>query len=70
MESKAFLLDRRRLTVAARRAKLKMILVAASSIFSLFSSDQDTSANALWWKNLLLRPCPALPWRATATVGP
>ena len=62
LASSAFLLDPRRLTVAISRAKRKMILVAASSIFSLFSPDEETFANALLWKNLLLRTCTALLW--------
>jgi superfamily I DNA and/or RNA helicase len=48
-----FLLDHRRLTMALSRAKCKMILVA-SRIFSLFSTDEETFANSLLWKNLLL----------------
>ncbi len=39
-----------------------MILVASRSIFSLFSTDEETFANALMWKNLLLRACTALLW--------
>jgi hypothetical protein len=39
------------------RAKRKMILVASRSSFSLFSPDEETFANALMWKNLLLRTC-------------
>src|SRR5262249_4236086 len=57
-----FLLDPRRLTVALSRAKRKMILVAARSIFSLFSTDEETFANSLLWKNLLLRTCSTLLW--------
>lgn len=62
LASSAFLLDPRRLTVAVSRAKRKMILVAASGIFSLFSPDEETFANALLWKNLLLRTCTTLLW--------
>jgi superfamily I DNA and/or RNA helicase len=62
LASSQFLLDPRRLTVALSRAKRKMVLVAARSIFSLFSPDQETFANALLWKNLLLRTCTALLW--------
>ncbi len=62
LASSAFLLDPRRLTVAVSRAKRKMILVAASSIFALFSPDEETFANALLWKNLLLRTCTTLLW--------
>ncbi len=62
LASSAFLLDPRRLTVAVSRAKRKMILVAAQSIFTLFSPDEETFANALLWKNLLLRTCTTLLW--------
>jgi len=57
-----FLLDPRRLTVALSRAKRKMILVASRSIFSLFSTDEETFANSLLWKNLLLRTCSSQLW--------
>jgi hypothetical protein len=57
-----FLLDPRRLTVALSRAKRKMILMTSRSIFSLFSPDEETFANSLLWKNLLLRTCSALLW--------
>jgi hypothetical protein len=60
--SSEFLLDPRRLTVALSRAKRKMILVASSSIFSLFSTDEETFTNTLIWKNLLLRTCRSLLW--------
>jgi hypothetical protein len=62
LASAGFLLDPRRLTVALSRAKQKMILVASRSIFSLFSPDEETFANARMWKNLLLRACTKLLW--------
>jgi superfamily I DNA and/or RNA helicase len=62
LASSEFLLDPRRLTVALSRAKQKMILVASRSVFSLFSPDEETFANSLLWKNLLLRTCSALLW--------
>jgi superfamily I DNA and/or RNA helicase len=62
LASSTFLLDPRRLTVALNRAKRKMILVASRSIFSLFSTDEETFANSLLWKNLLLRTCSTLLW--------
>jgi hypothetical protein len=62
LASYGFLLDPRRLTVALRRAKRKMILVASRSIFSLFSTDEETFNNSLLWKNLLLRTCSTLLW--------
>ena len=48
--------------MAVSRAKRKMILVASRSIFSLFSPDEETFANSLLWKNLLLRTCTTLLW--------
>jgi hypothetical protein len=57
-----FLLDPRRLTVALSRAKRKMVLVAARSVFELFSADEDTFANAQLWKNLLRRTCTTKLW--------
>jgi hypothetical protein len=62
LESGEFLLDPRRLTVALSRAKQKMILVASRSIFSLFSTDEETFTNSLLWKNLLLRTCSTPLW--------
>jgi len=62
LASSTFLLDPRRLTVAVSRAKRKMILVASRNIFSLFSPDEETFANSLLWKNLLLRTCTTLLW--------
>jgi len=52
-----FLLDPRRLTVALSRAKRKMVLVAARSVFTLFSTDDETFAHAQLWKNLLTHTC-------------
>jgi hypothetical protein len=40
-----------------------MILVVSRSVFSLFSTEEDTFANSLLWKNLLLRTCLTLLWR-------
>ncbi|MGH2562679.1 MAG: AAA domain-containing protein [Thermomicrobiales bacterium] len=57
-----FLLDPRRLTVAASRAKQKLILVAARSVFTLFSADEESLANAHIWKNLLRRTCTVKLW--------
>lgn len=58
----SFLLDPRRLTVALSRAKEKLILIAARSIFELFSPDEDTFANAQLWKNLLHDTCSVPLW--------
>ncbi len=57
-----FLLDPRRLTVALSRAKRKMVLVAARSVFEVFSADEETFANAQLWKNLLRRTCTLALW--------
>ena len=57
-----FLLDPRRLTVALSRAKRKLILVAARSVFELFSADEETFKNAQLWKNLLRRTCTVPLW--------
>jgi hypothetical protein len=57
-----FLLDPRRLNVALSRAKQKMILIAARSVFELFSADEETFQNAQLWKNLLRHTCTELLW--------
>ena len=57
-----FLLDPRRLTVAVSRAKRKMILVAAETVFSIFSPDEETFAHSQLWKNLLRRTCTTKLW--------
>jgi len=62
LASSEFLLDPRRLTVALSRAKRKMILVASRAVFSLFSADDETFANAQLWKNLLRRACTVKLW--------
>jgi superfamily I DNA and/or RNA helicase len=58
-----FLLDPRRLTVAISRAKQKLILVAARSVFTLFSADEETFANVQLWKHLLHRTCTVPLWQ-------
>jgi hypothetical protein len=58
-----FLLDPRRLTVALSRAKQKLILVAAQTVFSLFDADEETFANLRIWKNLLRRTCTEKLWQ-------
>ena len=63
LASAGFLLDPRRLNVALSRAKQKMILVAARSIFDLFSADDETFAHAQIWKNLLRRTCTVPLWQ-------
>jgi hypothetical protein len=62
LASSQFVLDPRRLTVALSRAKRKMVLVAARSVFELFSADEETFANSQLWKNLLRRTCTVPLW--------
>jgi superfamily I DNA and/or RNA helicase len=57
-----FLYDPRRLTVALSRAKKKMILVAARSVFDTFVTDEDLFQNTLLWKRLLRRTCTIPLW--------
>ncbi|MBI3965067.1 MAG: AAA family ATPase [Chloroflexi bacterium] len=57
-----FLLDPRRLTVALSRAKRKLILVAAQSVFDLFATDEETFAHSQLWKHLLRRTCTVKLW--------
>ncbi|NTV66068.1 MAG: hypothetical protein HGA65_21380, partial [Oscillochloris sp.] len=57
-----FLLDPRRLNVALSRAKQKLILVAARSVFSLIATDEESFANAQLWKLLLRRACTVPLW--------
>jgi hypothetical protein len=57
-----FLYDPRRLTVAISRAKDKMVLVAGRAVFTLFSPDEETFANAQLWKDLLHRTCTIPLW--------
>ncbi|HQZ89148.1 MAG TPA: AAA domain-containing protein [Thermomicrobiales bacterium] len=61
-----FLMDPRRLTVALSRARRKIIVVAARSVFGIFSSDEETFKNAQLWKNLLREECTALLWDGDA----
>ena len=63
LASSEFLLNPRRLTVALSRAKRKMILVASQGIVSLVGTDEETFANSLLWKNLLLLTCSTLLWK-------
>ena len=65
LSSSEFLLDPRRLTVALSRAKRKLVLVAAGSIFSMFSPDEEVFANSQLWKNLLSKTCTMRLWKGT-----
>lgn len=57
-----FLFDPRRLNVALSRAKQKLILVAARTIFTTLSPDEESFAHAQLWKGLLRRTCTVLLW--------
>jgi superfamily I DNA and/or RNA helicase len=57
-----FLLDPRRLNVALSRAKQKLILVAARSVFTIFNTDEEAFAHAQLWKQLLRRTCTVPLW--------
>lgn len=57
-----FLYDPRRLTVAISRAREKLVVVAARSVFETFSPDEETFLNAQLWKDLLYRTCTTLLW--------
>jgi len=48
--------------VALSRSKAKMVLVASKSVFNLFSTDEETFANAQLWKNLLRKTCTVKLW--------
>jgi hypothetical protein len=65
LEAGEFLFDPSRLTVALSRARQKMILVAARSVFDLFSPDEHLFQNSLLWKNLLHRTCNVALWNGT-----
>jgi hypothetical protein len=58
-----FLLNPQRLTVALSRARLKLVLVAARSVFELFSAEEETFAHAQLWKNLLRKTCTVPLWQ-------
>jgi hypothetical protein len=44
--------------------------VASRSLFELFSPDEESFANALLWKNLLLRTCTVRLWDGTRAGRP
>jgi hypothetical protein len=58
-----FLLNPQRLTVALSRARLKLVLIAARSVFELFSAEEETFAHAQLWKNLLRKTCTVPLWQ-------
>ena len=57
-----FLLDPRRLCVALSRAKEKLILVAAKSVFDLVPLDEETFLNAQLWQKLRHEFCVHALW--------
>jgi len=52
-----FLFDPRRLTVAISRAKQKLIVVAARSVFDFLPTDTDMLRDTALWRNLLHDAC-------------
>ncbi|WP_298819194.1 bifunctional RecB family nuclease/DEAD/DEAH box helicase [Chloroflexus sp.] len=67
----SFLLDPRRLNVALSRARHKLILIAARSVFQLFASDEEVFQHAQLWKQLLRDTCRVPLWsgkRGNVTV--
>ncbi|MCS6886831.1 MAG: DNA2/NAM7 family helicase [Chloroflexus sp.] len=58
-----FLLDPRRLNVALSRARHKLILIAARTVFQLFATDEEIFQHAQLWKRLLRDTCRVLLWR-------
>jgi superfamily I DNA and/or RNA helicase len=57
-----FLLDPRRLNVALSRARHKLILIAARTVFQLFATDEEVFQHAQLWKRLLRDTCRVRLW--------
>ncbi len=57
-----FLLDPRRLNVALSRARHKLILIAARTVFQLFATDEEVFHHAQLWKRLLRDTCRTRLW--------
>ncbi len=57
-----FLLDPRRLNVALSRARHKLILIAARTVFQLFATDEEVFQHAQLWKRLLRDTCRTRLW--------
>ena len=51
-----------RLTVALSRARLKLVLIASSSVFGLFSPDPTLHEHIRLWRNLLRDYCTKPLW--------
>ncbi|MGC8801088.1 MAG: AAA domain-containing protein [Chloroflexus sp.] len=60
--SGAFLLDPRRLNVALSRARHKLILIAARTVFQFFANDEEIFQHAQLWKRLLRDTCRTRIW--------
>ncbi len=58
-----FLLDPRRLNVALSRARKKLILIAARTVFQLFATDEEVFQHAQLWKRLLRDTCRVSLWQ-------
>lgn len=62
LNSGGFLYEPTRLTVALSRARLKLVLIASSAVFDLFSPDETLHANIRLWRNLLRDYCTKPLW--------
>jgi superfamily I DNA and/or RNA helicase len=60
--SGGFLLDPRRLNVALSRARHKLILIAARTVFQFFANDEEIFQHAQLWKRLLRDTCRTRIW--------
>ena len=58
-----FLFDPRRLTVAISRAKHKLIVIAAKSVFDFLPTDNDMLRDTALWRNLLQEACRLPLWQ-------
>jgi hypothetical protein len=62
LASGGFLYDPNRLTVALSRAKEKLVLIAAESVFELFSPDSEIYENIELWRSIPRTYCTDLLW--------
>ena len=62
LNSGGFLYEPTRLTVALSRARLKLVLIASSSVFGLFSPDPTLHEHIRLWRNLLRDYCTKPLW--------
>lgn len=63
LESGGFLYDPNRLTVALSRARQKLVLIAAGSVFELFSPDSEIYEHIELWRSIPRNYCTEVLWR-------